>query len=149
MPALQSSQVVDCPGRYLRVFASVGMGCVWGLPSRRSGLKAGGVGGMVRTHAVYTYVCTRHTTDAFSTLLDKVSDQNRRQVNQGRGILGPLVKQLTVYYIGSSFDMQIPSIGASLSEPDINGLSGAGCYGVWYVRQSYANFGLQGSGDQI
>ena len=106
-------------------------------------------GGWDGMHTQCIHVCTRHTTDPFSTLLAKVSNQNRRQVNQGRGILGPLVKQLTVYYIGSQFDMQIPSIGASLSEPHINGLSGAGCYGVSYVRRSYVNFGLRGSGDQI
>ena len=31
----------------------------------------------------------------------------------------------------------------------INGLSGAGCYGVSNVRWLYLNFGLQGSSDQI
>ena len=36
MPALQSSQVVERPGRYLRALVSVGMGCEWGLPSSRS-----------------------------------------------------------------------------------------------------------------
>ena len=35
------------------------------------------------------------------------------------------------------------------SEPHINGLSGAGCYGVSYVHRSYVNFGLRGAGDQI
>ena len=48
MPALQSSQVVERPGRYLRALVSVGMGCEWGLPSSRSGLKAGEMGGMVQ-----------------------------------------------------------------------------------------------------
>ena len=41
-PALLSSQVVQRPGRYLRVYVRVGMGWGWGLPSR-SGLKAGGM----------------------------------------------------------------------------------------------------------
>ena len=48
MPALQSSQVVERPGGYLRALVSVGMGCEWGLPSSRSGLKAGEMDGMVQ-----------------------------------------------------------------------------------------------------
>ena len=62
MPALLSSQVVQQPGRYLRVFVRVGMGCVWGLPSRRSGLKAGGMvwyGEYVRIYIM----CARHARD--------------------------------------------------------------------------------------
>ena len=39
-------------------------------------------------------------------------------------------------------------IGANLSKPHINGLHGAGCYGVACVR-SYVNFGLRAVGGHI
>ena len=61
-------------------------------------------------------------------------------------------QHLRVSYMSDSVSnhyIHTPLFGASLSEPHMNGLSGAGCYGCMYNSRSHVSFGLQGARDNF